>query len=161
DAAPDHERPRHRGRRARAARRIELPRLPNEAPLARGFVDRLAARRPETGGWLVPHPPPQELPRADGAAVAQPDQLLLTCAGPAPRLIDALARRERGRCGRESSASRSSGTGKGSGTASPTSPGPSTWGQTNGENPHPVEASRRRRDIGSSGLTARPPRRNR
>src|SRR5262249_20218959 len=51
----DHERPRRRRRRPRAARRIELPRLPDEVALRGGFVDRLAAGRPATRGWVVPH----------------------------------------------------------------------------------------------------------
>src|SRR5262249_7288086 len=56
--------------------------LPDEAPLGRGLVDRLAARRLATRGWLVPHRRPEDLPRADRAVVAQPEQLLLTWAQP-------------------------------------------------------------------------------
>jgi len=85
------------GRRTRAARGVELSRLPHAAPLRAGLVDRLATRRPAAGGRIVPHRGPEDLPRADAAAVAQPQQLLLTgagsttrwCSSPAPARVSA------------------------------------------------------------------------
>src|SRR5262249_49508090 len=68
----DHERPRRRRRRPRAARRIELPRLPDEVALRGGFVDRLAAGRPATRGLGGSPPRPGDNPPADRSCVPPP-----------------------------------------------------------------------------------------